>query len=452
MTANPENSPYLLSTEQVALVPLTTDFLPAYLGIEPTEIEARLQQICADPQISKWTTVPPNYQLTHAQFFINICQENWKKFKQNWADFVAVVSPPANFSLLDSALKPLAQKIRIDGELTWAICAVDTTTGDGTSWNNQTLDIAGQPITCQLSRAQQFLGVIGARFESSSTNAHGEIGCYLAPEARQKGFITQALRCLTKHLLTPDPGHPFAFLNLASLKYVVIGYGKKDVNWPSIKAAWRCGYTLRGCLPKYEQRNGQLIDHYVSTISQGDPLSPQCPWFGPESSHPERAYQEKCVGLANERDPESLVRQFHHTYGLPIEDTPNAARERIHMRMSLIAEEFAELVGAVYGSSHENTILDAFAQIMAQDQHNRDVVETADALADLVYVTYGMALELGIDLPAVLREVQASNMSKLGADGKPIYRADGKVLKGPNFFPPNVEAVLKQPKREFPLP
>jgi len=66
----------------------------------------------------------------------------------------------------------------------------------------------------------------------------------------------------------------------------------------------------------------------------------------------------------------------------------------------------------------------------------------ADALADLIYVIYGMALETGIDLASVLAEVQRSNMSKLGADGMPVYREDGKVLKGPDYFPPNVEAVL----------
>ena len=79
---------------------------------------------------------------------------------------------------------------------------------------------------------------------------------------------------------------------------------------------------------------------------------------------------------------------------------------------------------------------------MAADDGTRDTVETADALADLIYVIYGMALETGIDLASVLAEVQRSNMSKLGADGKPVYREDGKVLKGPDYFPPNVEAVL----------
>ena len=113
------------------------------------------------------------------------------------------------------------------------------------------------------------------------------------------------------------------------------------------------------------------------------------------------------------------------------------------MRMSLIAEEFAELVEAVYGASARGEIEAAYARAVAADDGTRDTVAAADALADLVYVIYGMALETGIDLAAVLAEVQRSNMSKLGADGKPIYREDGKVLKGPGYFAPDVAEVLR---------
>lgn len=141
--------------------------------------------------------------------------------------------------------------------------------------------------------------------------------------------------------------------------------------------------------------------------------------------------------------PEELVRTFHTTYGLPIVgDAPNVDRERVHMRMSLIAEEFAELVGAVYGQTARSTIESAFKTAVSEDDETRDTVETADALGDLVYVIYGMALEMGIPMNAVLKEIQASNLSKLGEDGKPIYREDGKVLKGPNFFSPDIAKVL----------
>lgn len=116
--------------------------------------------------------------------------------------------------------------------------------------------------------------------------------------------------------------------------------------------------------------------------------------------------------------------------------------DRIDMRMGLIAEEFAELVGAVYGAEGEERITVAFREVLANDANTRDTVAAADALADLIYVIYGMALESGIALDAVLREVQRSNLSKLGADGAPIYREDGKVLKGPGFFEPRIAEAL----------
>ncbi|QJC21819.1 nucleoside triphosphate pyrophosphohydrolase family protein [Arcanobacterium buesumense] len=147
--------------------------------------------------------------------------------------------------------------------------------------------------------------------------------------------------------------------------------------------------------------------------------------------------------LPDSNRPEDLVRQFHETYNLPIvNDAPNANRERIHMRLALIAEEFSELVGAVYGAQSRSMIEDAWQSAQKADDGNRDTIEVADALGDLIYVIYGMALELGIPLSKVLAEIQASNLSKLGADGKPIYRADGKVLKGPGYFPPNIAHAL----------
>lgn len=137
------------------------------------------------------------------------------------------------------------------------------------------------------------------------------------------------------------------------------------------------------------------------------------------------------------------MRQFHRTYHLPIaEDGSSVDRDRVHMRMALVAEEFAELVGAVYGPSAEQTVAEAFTHAVGADDGSRDVVGAADALGDLVYVTYGMALECGIPLADVLAQVQASNMSKLGPDGKPVYRDDGKVLKGPGYFPPDVAGAL----------
>src|SRR5690606_27594217 len=148
-------------------------------------------------------------------------------------------------------------------------------------------------------------------------------------------------------------------------------------------------------------------------------------------------------GRMDGRDPEALVRQFHATYDVPVADgAASVATDRVHMRMALVAEEVAELVAAVYGARAGEHVATAFAAAVADDDGTRDVVAAADALADLVYVVYGMALECGIPLPEVLAEVHASNLSKLGADARPVHRADGKVLKGPSSAPPDVAGVL----------
>ena len=142
--------------------------------------------------------------------------------------------------------------------------------------------------------------------------------------------------------------------------------------------------------------------------------------------------------------PMELVLQFHHTYSVPIRpfSDPTLDYERMNMRMSLIAEEFAELMGAIYGPRARAIIEAATAEAVAADEGERDVIEAADALADLVYVVYGMAIESGMNLDSVLAEVQASNLSKLMPDGSVKLREDGKVLKGPNFFQPNIARGL----------
>lgn len=117
------------------------------------------------------------------------------------------------------------------------------------------------------------------------------------------------------------------------------------------------------------------------------------------------------------------VREFHVSYELPVADLPSAqvGDEQTALRQSLIEEEVGELREAAAAG---------------------DIVGVADALADIVYVAYGSAWVYGIDLDAVLDEVHASNMTKLGADGRPVRRDDGKVLKGPGYRPPDVEGVL----------
>ncbi len=121
----------------------------------------------------------------------------------------------------------------------------------------------------------------------------------------------------------------------------------------------------------------------------------------------------------------SQVGDFHRAYGLPVREEPTAAvgADQVALRQALIEEEVRELADAARAG---------------------DLVGVADALADIVYVAYGTAHVYGIDLDAVLDEVHASNMTKLGADGRPIRRADGKVLKGPDYRPPDIRAALSR--------
>lgn len=118
-----------------------------------------------------------------------------------------------------------------------------------------------------------------------------------------------------------------------------------------------------------------------------------------------------------------MVREFHEVFGHPVADEPGLIPdERAWLRYDLIAEELSELFDAILAG---------------------DMVAIADALGDLEYVVHGAAIEWGIPLEDVVREVHFSNMTKLGADGKPIYReSDGKIMKGPNFEEPDLEGVL----------
>lgn len=142
--------------------------------------------------------------------------------------------------------------------------------------------------------------------------------------------------------------------------------------------------------------------------------------------------------------PSVQVREFHATFGAPINDGPATLDigDRLHLRMSLIAEEFAELVDAVYGNRAGDQVRHGFTQARSLDDGTRDLIETADALGDLEYVLHGMGLETGIPIDAIVTEIHRSNLSKLRADGRPVLRADGKILKGPNFEPPQIAAVL----------
>lgn len=121
----------------------------------------------------------------------------------------------------------------------------------------------------------------------------------------------------------------------------------------------------------------------------------------------------------------NAVHEFHTAFGLGIKNTPTTSidKERKLLRYNLMKEENEEYLEAA---------------------KNDDLVEVADALGDMLYILCGTIIEHGMQdkIEEVFNEIQRSNMSKLGQDGKPIYREDGKVLKGPNYFKPNIDEIL----------
>ena len=116
------------------------------------------------------------------------------------------------------------------------------------------------------------------------------------------------------------------------------------------------------------------------------------------------------------------VKTFMTTYGQEVKESASFPDENItKLRLKLIKEELEELEQAL---------------------NDKNLLEVADALTDILYVTYGAGHSFGINLDACFEEVQRSNMSKLGEDGKPIYNEYGKVMKGPNFSKPNLKQFI----------
>jgi len=116
------------------------------------------------------------------------------------------------------------------------------------------------------------------------------------------------------------------------------------------------------------------------------------------------------------------VKAFMETFGQEVKTNPSFSTDKINiLRYELIKEELEELKIAM---------------------ENKDLLEVADALTDILYVTYGAGHAFGVDLDKCFEEVQSSNMSKLGEDGKPIYNESGKVMKGPRYFKPDLSKFV----------
>ena len=127
------------------------------------------------------------------------------------------------------------------------------------------------------------------------------------------------------------------------------------------------------------------------------------------------------------KKPIKAVTEFHNAFRLSVEDKPKSdiSSEITELRYNLMKEENEEYLQAV---------------------KSNDLIEIGDALGDMLYILCGTIISHGFQdkIEAIFDEIQRSNMSKLGADGKPIYREDGKVLKGPNYFKPDIEKILQK--------
>ena len=376
--------------------------LPGMVLSPPTAADVdQIFTLCQDDEIQRWTTVPSPYERSHAE---------------------------------DFCLRSTPQDWQMGLNLTWAI-------------RDHRGDVLG--MIALLSRSE----------------GNWEVGYWLGAAHRGQGHLVKALNAVIDCAFNPTgPIHARRMLWRCS-------FDGNVPNWASWRAAWRVGFHKQGRERSAEpgrpnvgtQSTGASQsthtitprrDHWLADLLPDDPRRPAAPWDGPVPHSPLSAFeQEACPTDSHtlrEGDcPEGLVARFQRLYERPIAtDGPHLHRDSVGLRMRLISEEFGELFEAVYGTTARSVVDEATRRAMDNDEENRDVVGAADALADLIYVIYGMALEMGIDLPAVLAEVQRSNMSKMGPDGHPILRADGKVLKGPGYFPPDVSAVLKR-SQEF---
>lgn len=151
------------------------------------------------------------------------------------------------------------------------------------------------------------------------------------------------------------------------------------------------------------------------------------------------------------------LRQFHDRFGHlnnlrtddgrlhPVDMNTPEMKEFMFQGFTMLAEEFHELAGAIFGPVWRRLLEVAVEFLLESNEPQNltiDSVEVIDALTDISYLVEGRFVGVGVPSDAAFDEVHASNMSKLGADGKPIYREDGKILKGPNYCPPNLAPLL----------
>lgn len=255
--------------------------------------------------------------------------------------------------------------------------------------------------------------LVGALYLHSPKGSTAKLGYWADATARGKGYLTEAGEAVLQWA--------FGHLTHVHLQVAID-------NLASIRLARRLGFTFHALLPAQHPRDSVMLPGWWATRAAGDQLD--------------------AIDVGAAVDIDALVRQFHHIYGMHIgTGTPSGDHPDMAMRLRLIAEEFTELVAAVRGERAARLIADAFAAI-DHGPITADVVATADALGDLTYVIFGMAILMNIPLNAVISEIHRSNLTKLDANGNVLRRADGKIAKGERYTPPRIDDILKQVKSD----
>lgn len=247
-------------------------------------------------------------------------------------------------------------------------------------------------------------------------------------------------------------------------------------SWVDIAGYAACGAEVAGCLPGGVSEDSPDFCEYCNGPCELDQNTQPADKTAPADPAATAGKLVDAAGpVASAPTVQDMVAEFHNVFDMP--DLVAEGREkgglvlidRVDLRVALIAEEFTELLEAVYGDDNDldptggdalinrvreacndlkGVVLPVGASPFSREESSADyydkIVPIADALADLVYVAYGAALEFGIDLDAVIREVHASNMSKLNADGTVLRRDDGKILKGDGFFAPRITKEMVQ--------
>ncbi len=251
-----------------------------------------------------------------------------------------------------------------------------------------------------------FVGVVDFHNKEGRS---AELGYWLAAHQRGHGYMVEASKAAlaaAHHALELD----FVHLRI------------ETSNEASMRTARTLGFNFHGVLPGGIYSKGTHRDAHYGTLWLAQPPVPQAP-----------------------SDPVEMVRQFHEGFSLPVRTGPvDASVPESRSRWQFIAEEFCELLEALHGSAAVADVRSALHALAERplDSARVDTVAATDAVADLIYVLYGMVLETNMPIRQVLAEVHRANMSKLGPDGQPILRADGKVLKGPDYRAPDVASIL----------